>query len=122
MAAGDFATTAAYWRYRVLMMVSNPGSSPEPPGPPGRFADDLIGLDPDDPEARAFAAHLDRMERVRPMFTVEGELGGVRDFAESANRMGGLTRWAAWLVALLVLLGVGYVAYGVLEFVVTTYL
>ena len=75
------------------MPVSNPGwdAGPDggPPGPPGRFADDLVGLDPDDPEARAFAAHLDRMERVRPMFTVEGELGGVRDFAESANRMSG---------------------------------
>jgi hypothetical protein len=103
------------------MTMSNPGSSREPRLPTGRFADDLIGLDPDDPEARAFAAHLDRMERVRPMFTVEGELGGVRDFAESANRAGGLTRWTAWMVTLLVLLGVGYVVYGVLEFVLATY-
>ena len=91
------------------------------PDPARRFHDDLVGLDPDDPEARAFAEHLDRMERVRPMFTVEGELNGVRDFAESANRAGGLQRWAAWLLVVLVLLGAGYVIYGVLEFVLTTY-
>ncbi len=56
--------------------------------PARRFHDDLVGLDSDDPEARAFAEHLDRMERVRSMFTVEGELSGVRDFADSANRAG----------------------------------
>lgn len=89
--------------------------------PSRRFHDDLVGLDPDDPEARAFAAHLDRMEKVRPMFTVEGELRGVRDFAESANRAGGLRRWAAWLVTILVLLGTLWVIYGVVELVVTTY-
>jgi hypothetical protein len=88
------------------------------PEPSRRFHDDLVGLDPDDAEARAFAAHLDRMERVRPMFTVEGELSGVRDFADSANRAGGLRRWAAVLLAVLVLLSVAYVAYGVLEIVV----
>jgi hypothetical protein len=59
---------------------------------------------------------------VRPMFTVEGELNGVRDFAESANRVGGLQRWAAWLLAVLVLLGAGYVIYEVLEFLVGTWL
>jgi hypothetical protein len=62
------------------------------------------------------------METVRPMFTVEGELGGVRDFADSANRAGGLRRWAAVLMVGLVLLGAGYVLFGVLEFVVSTYL
>lgn len=81
-----------------------------------------MGLDPDDPEARAFAEHLDRMERVRPMFTVEGELSGVRDFAESANRSGGATRWLAWLLAVLVLVGAGYLIFGVVEVVVTTWL
>ena len=86
--------------------------------PSRRFHDDLVGLDPDDPEARAFAAHLDRMERVRPTFTVEGELSGVRDFAESANRAGGLRHWAAVLMAFLVVLGVAYAGYEVLEFVV----
>jgi hypothetical protein len=92
------------------------------PDPGRRFDDDLVGLDPDDPEARAFAEHLDRMERVRPMYTVEGELSGVRDFAESANRAGGATRWTAWLLVVLVLLGTGYVIYGVLEMVVGTWL
>ena len=96
-------------------------SGPERPGPPGRFADDLVGLDPDDPEARAFAAHLDRMERVRPMFTVEGELAGVRDFAESANRAGGVRRLSAVVVVLLILLGTAFVVYEALEFVVTSY-
>jgi hypothetical protein len=92
------------------------------PDPGRRFHDDLVGLDPDDPEARAFAEHLDRMERVRPMFTVEGELSGVRDFAESANRSGGATRWLAWLLAVLVLVGAGYLIFGVLEVVVGTWL
>ena len=80
-----------------------------------------MGLDPDDPEALAFAAHLDRMERSRPMFTVEGELSGVRDFADSANRANGLTRWTAWLVAFLVLLSAGYLMCAVLEMIVSTY-
>ena len=97
-----------------------PGARREDPS--RRFHDDLVGLDPDDPEARAFAAHLDRMERVRPMFTVEGELSGVRDFAESANRAGGLRRWAAVLVVGLILLGVGWVIWSALAVVVATYL
>lgn len=91
------------------------------PGPPGRFAEDLVGLDPDDPEARAFAAHLDRMERVRPMFTVEGELAGVRDFAESANRADGARRGAAVIVVLLILLGTLFVIYEALEFMLSTW-
>lgn len=96
-----------------------PGSgSDEPAGPPGRFADDLIGLDPDDPEARAFAAHLDRMERVGPpAFTVEGQLAGVRDFADSANRADGTRRLAAIVLVALVLLGTGFVIFEVLEVV-----
>jgi hypothetical protein len=102
-------------------------SSPETPreedpvGPPGRFAEDLVGLDPDDPEARAFAAHLDRMERVGPpAFTVEGQLAGVRDFAESANRAGGLRRLAAVVLVALVLLGTGFVIFEALEVVLGT--
>ena len=50
-----------------------------------RFDDDLIGLDPDDPEARAFAEHLDRMQRCDPAFTVEGSLRGVAEFADTKN-------------------------------------
>ena len=99
--------------------MSWPGARREDPA--RRFHDDLVGLDPDDPEARAFAEHLDRMERVRPTFTVEGELSGVRDFADSANRAGGLRRWLAVLVVGLILLGAGTVIYGVLEFVVATW-
>ncbi|MGH3898049.1 MAG: hypothetical protein ACRDTA_07285 [Pseudonocardiaceae bacterium] len=71
-----------------------------------RLHDELIGLDRDDPEVQAFSEHLDRTHRQRPGFTVEGELSGVADFAESANRAQG-PRWvAAVLVVALILLGV----------------
>ncbi|WP_206517990.1 hypothetical protein [Rhodococcus sp. X156] len=86
----------------------------DPPLPPGRFADDLVGLDPDDPDAQAFAAHLDRIERSRPSFTVEGYLAGVGDFATSANRAGGLRRLVAVTVVALVLLGVLYAVWNAL--------
>lgn len=93
---------------------------PDRPGRSQRFDDELLGLDPDDPEAQAFAAHLDRMQRQRPAFTVEGYLEGVRDFAESANRAEGGRRWAAVLVVVLLLLGVAWVVWEALLFVVTT--
>jgi hypothetical protein len=102
------------------MSSPDPPREGEPAGPPGRFADDLVGLDPDDPEARAFAAHLDRMERVRPAFTVEGQLAGVRDFAESANRADGPRRLAAVVLVALVLLGTGFVIFEALEVVFST--
>ena len=90
-------------------------------GPQGRFGDDLIGLDPDDPEAQAFAAHLDRIERRRPpAFTVEGALAGVDDFAESANRAGGGRRLAAVVIVGLILLGVILVIWDALVFVLST--
>ena len=72
-----------------------------------QFDDELVGLDPDDPDAQAFAAHLDRMQRERPAFTVEGYLDGVADFADSANRAEGGRRWAAVGVVLLLLAVVG---------------
>lgn len=78
----------------------------QPPGPHPRFGDDLVGLDPDDPDARAFAEHLDRMERSGPGFTVEASLQGVADFAESSNRLGGSKHRLAALVVVLILLGV----------------
>ena len=81
-------------------------SARTPEDPDARFHDDLVGLDPRDPEARAFAEHLDRMERSRPSFTVEGALDGIADFAESSNRVGGHYRMVAGLVVLLILLGV----------------
>jgi hypothetical protein len=87
-----------------------------------QFDDELLGLDPDDPEAQAFAAHLDRMQRQRPAFTVEGYLDGVRDFADSANRAEGGRRWAAVLVVVLLLLGAAWVVWESLVFVVTTLL
>ena len=92
-----------------------------PEGAERRFADDLIGLDPADPEARAFAEHLDRMERNRPGFTVEGYLGGVQDFADSANRMGGHRRMTAILLIGLLLLGVLVAVWDTLGLVLDTF-
>ncbi|WP_197523041.1 hypothetical protein [Actinokineospora pegani] len=82
-----------------------------------RFQDDLVGLDPDDPDALAFAEHLDRMERVRNGYTVEGYLGGVQDFAESANRLGGHRRLTAGILAALILLGVVVAAWDSVLFI-----
>ncbi|MFD5828327.1 hypothetical protein [Lentzea sp. NPDC060358] len=71
-----------------------------------KFREELIGLDPHDPETKAFAEHLDRMNRQRPGYTVEGYLEGVQDFADSANRTTGHQRLVAVLVVGLILLGV----------------
>jgi hypothetical protein len=87
-----------------------------------QFDDELVGLDPDDPDAQAFADHLDRMQRHKPAFTVEGYLDGVRDFADSANRAEGGRRWAAVLIVVLLLVGVVYVVWESLLFVLTTFL
>lgn len=84
-----------------------------------RFREDLVGLDPDDPEARAFADHLDRVERVRPSYTVEGYLGGVGDFAESANRLGGHYRLTATILVLLILVGVLVAVWDTLGFILS---
>ena len=86
-----------------------------------RFDDELLGLDPDDPEAQAFAAHLDRMQRQGPAFTVEGYLEGVRAFADSANRAEGGRRWAAVALVGLLLAVAAYVVYDALLFVVGTW-
>ncbi|RZT85282.1 hypothetical protein EV383_2146 [Pseudonocardia sediminis] len=94
------------------------------PGVPDRsprFDDDLIGLDPDDPEARAFAAHLDKMERVTTC-TVEGYLQSVGDFADSANRAEGARRLAAVLVVSALLLGAAWIIWDVLVLVLTTWI
>ncbi len=85
-----------------------------------RFDDDLLGLDPDDPEARAFAAHLDRMQRV-PSCSVEGYIRGVGDFAESANRLRGSQRAAAVGVTVLLLLVAAWVIANAAGFVVATW-
>ena len=86
------------------------------------FDDELIGLDPDDPEAQAFAAHLDRQHRVRASYTVEGYLSDVGDFADSANRLGGHHKLMAGILVLLILLGVTITAWDALVFVVNTFL
>jgi hypothetical protein len=95
---------------------------PARPARSRQFDDELVGLDPDDPEAQAFAAHLDRMQRQTPAFTVEGYLEGVRDFAESANRTEGGRRWAAVLIVVLLLVGVVDVVWQSLLFVLATWL
>ncbi len=87
-----------------------------------QFDDALLGLDPDDPDAQAFAAHLDRMERQRSAYTVEGYLDGVREFADSANRAEGERRWGAVLVVLALLAVCAYLVWDALYFVVTTWL
>jgi hypothetical protein len=86
-----------------------------------RFDDDLIGLDPDDPEARAFAEHLERQQRVHPSFTVEGYISDMGEFATSANRVGGHRKLMASLLVLLILLGVLVAAWDALVYVVTTF-
>ncbi|MBN9755519.1 hypothetical protein Ae406Ps2_0213c [Pseudonocardia sp. Ae406_Ps2] len=85
-----------------------------------RFDDDLLGLDPEDPEAREFAAHLDRMQRL-PSCSVEGYIRGVGDFAESANRLRGPRRAAAVAVTVLLLLVAAWVIANAAGFVVATW-
>jgi len=87
-----------------------------------QFDDELLGLDPDDPEAQAFAEHLDRMQQERPAYTVEGYLDGVATFADSVNRAEGGRRWAAVLVVGLLLAVAAYLAWDALVFVVLTWL
>ena len=89
---------------------------------PDRFEDELIGLDRDDPEAQAFAAHLDRMQRSHPSFTVEGYLSDVATFADSANRAQGERYWAAVAVTVALLAVVAFLVWESLVFVVTTWL
>lgn len=96
-----------------------PGRARLPAQPSDRFTDDLIGLDPADPEVRAFAEHLDRVERSRPSFTVEGYLADMSDFADGANRLGGHYRLMAGLVATLILLGVAVAVWDALGYVWT---
>lgn len=85
-----------------------------------RFDDDLLGLDPEDPEAREFAAHLDRMQRL-PSCSVEGYIRGVGDFAESANRLRGPRRAAAVALTVLLLLVAAWVVANAAGFVVATW-
>jgi len=104
-----------------------PTRDPVEPGRPGgdptddQIADELIGLDPDDPETRAFAEHLGRMHRSRPSFTVEGYLDGVSDFADSANRAQGGRRLGAVVLVVLLLLVAVYLIMDAVGFVLTSW-
>ena len=86
-----------------------------------QFDDELLGLDPDDPEARAFAEHLRRQRQVHPSFTVEGYLTDMRDFAASANRLGGHHKLMASILVLLILLGVTVAVWDALVYAVSTF-
>ncbi len=110
------------------MASSRAADVPEEDRPADRFADptpsiedELIGLDRDDPETRAFAEHLDRMQQLPPAFTVEGSLAGVEAFADSANRAGGLRRLTAVAIVLLILLGVAVSVWFGLGEIVSTF-
>lgn len=94
-------------RYRGRMAT-------EPARHQHRFEEDLVGLDPADPEAQAFAAHLDRMEHCEPAFTVEASLKGVSDFADSSTRADGPRWFLAAMVAALIVLGVLVSAWDIL--------
>jgi hypothetical protein len=91
--------------YRVPVNARQDDDSSDP------IADELIGLDPDDPETVAFAEHLRRMQAPTNSYTVEGYLRGVGEFANSANRANGHRRLMAVIVVGLILLGVLYAAW-----------
>lgn len=84
-------------------MTESPDRPPDSERHP-RFEDDLVGLDPDDPEAQDFAAHLDRMQHCEPAFTIESSIRRVGDFAEGSNHVGGL-RWLTAVVVVSLILG-----------------
>lgn len=96
-------------------------SFPEDPDQSPRLDDELIGLDPDDPETQAFAAHLRRQHRVHPSYTVEGYLSDMGEFADSANRLGGHRKLMAGILVVLILLGVTITAWDALVYVWTTF-
>ncbi|MGH3768504.1 MAG: hypothetical protein ACRDS0_34420 [Pseudonocardiaceae bacterium] len=102
------------------MAGSDPGQLDEPER--RRLDDDLIGLDRNDPEVRAFREHLERAHRAYPGFTVEGYLSGVTDFADSANRAQGLRRVAAVVVVALILVTMADALWEITTVVVTTLL
>lgn len=98
------------------------GARDEDDRPPGPIADELIGLDPDDPETRAFADHLRRMHVPGNAYTIEGYLRGVGEFANSANRAEGHRRLMAVIVVGLLLASVLFAAWETLGTVVSTFL
>ncbi|MGH3759993.1 hypothetical protein [Actinophytocola sp.] len=102
--------------------IQDPDDTPRRPADPlgDQFDDELLGLDPNDPEARAFAEHLRRQRRVHPSFTVEGYLSDMTDFAASANRLGGHHKLMASILALLILLGVTVAVWDTLGYALST--
>ena len=86
-----------------------------------QFDNELVGLDPDDPEARAFAEHLRRQHQVHPSYTVEGYLSDMTDFAASANRLGGHRKLTASILVLLILLGVTVAVWDALVYAISTF-
>ena len=102
--------------------MAAPSPEPESRRPSRRFSEDLAGLDPNDPDAQAFAAHLDRMERPNCKATVEGTLQGVGDFAQCANRTAGHRRVVVLLIVTLMLVGVLYTVWNALVFMLQTFL
>lgn len=84
-----------------------------------RFSEELLGLDPRDPEVQAFAAHLDRIEQPNSRATVEGMLEGVEDFAQCANRTEGHRRVVVLLVVTLILVGVVVTVWEALGFMLS---
>lgn len=101
-------------------MSETPDENPHRKKSSDRFHEDLIGLDPNDPEAQAFAEHLDRVEKVRSGYTVEGYLADMSDFADGANRLGGHYRLMATILALLILFGVAVAAWDSIIYVLST--
>jgi hypothetical protein len=85
------------------------------------ISDELIGLDPDDPETKAFAEHLARMRGLRNNYTVEGYVNGVGEFANSVNRIDGHRRLMAVILILLMLVGGLYAAWQTLGLVFSTF-
>jgi hypothetical protein len=83
--------------------------------------EELIGLDPDDPETREFADHLRRMKAPTNSFTVEGYIRGFGEFANSANRANGHRRLTAVILVGLLLLGVLYAVWETLGTVFSTF-
>jgi hypothetical protein len=101
--------------YRVGVTARHDDDDSDPIG------DELIGLDPDDPETRAFAEHLRRMHTPTNSFTVEGYLRGVGEFANSANRANGHRRLMAVILVGLLLLGVVWAAWQTIVEVFSTF-
>ena len=84
------------------------------------LAEDLHGLDPDDPEVREFVAHRERMREPHAKATVEGMLRGVDDVADSVNRSAGHRRVFAVVVVALMLFGVAWTNANALPFMLGT--